>query len=71
MATIERPLTISVYVEGENIVVKNNLQKMATQVISTKIGLKNLSERIKLNTGKEIMIEENAKEFIVKVPLLS
>ena len=34
---------------------------MATQVVSTKIGLKNLSERIKLNTGKEIIIEETAK----------
>jgi sensor histidine kinase YesM len=71
MATIEKPLQISIYIEGKNVVVKNNLQKMATQVVSTKIGLKNLSERIRLNTGKEIIIEETAKEFIVKVPLSS
>lgn len=71
MATLERPLKISIYIEGENIVVKNNLQKMASQVVSTKIGLKNLSERIKLNTSKEIVIEETTSEFLVKVPLLS
>lgn len=71
MATIEKPLQISIFIEGKNVVVKNNLQKMATQVISTKIGLKNLSERIKLNTGKDIMIHETAKDFTVKVPLLA
>ena len=71
MATLESPLKISIYIEGENIVVSNNLQKMASQVGSTKIGLKNLGERVKLITGKEIIIEENASDFIVKVPLLS
>jgi len=71
MATLERPLKIYIYMEGKNIVVKNNLQRMATQVVSTKIGLKNLSERIKLNTGKNIVIEETTSEYLVKVPLLS
>jgi LytS/YehU family sensor histidine kinase len=71
MATIERPLKIFIYIEGENIVVRNNLQKMATQVVSTKIGLKNLNERVSLVTGKEIIIEETASDFLVKVPLLS
>jgi LytS/YehU family sensor histidine kinase len=70
MATLEKPLKIAIYMEGQHIVVRNNLQKMATQVVSTKIGLKNLNERIKLNTGKEIVIEETAAEYLVKVPLL-
>jgi LytS/YehU family sensor histidine kinase len=71
MASFEKPLRIEVYVEGHNIVVKNNIQKMATQTSSTKIGLKNLNERVRLITGKEIIIEESASDFIVKVPLLS
>ena len=71
MATLEKPLKIDIYIEGDNIVVKNNLQKLATQVVSTKIGLKNLGERIRLVTGKEINIEETSDEFIVKVPLIS
>jgi signal transduction histidine kinase len=43
---------------------------MATQVVSTKIGIKNLSERVRLITGNEIIIEETDSDFIVKVPLL-
>ncbi len=71
MATLEKPLRIIVYIEGQHIVVKNNLQKMATQVVSTKIGLKNLNERVRLITGKEISIEETTNDYLVKVPLLS
>ena len=71
MATPEKPLNISIYTEGQNIVVKNNVQKMATRAISTKIGLKNLNERVRLITRKEITVEENTGEFLVKVPLLN
>jgi LytS/YehU family sensor histidine kinase len=71
IATLEKPLKIAIYIEGQNIVVKNNLQKMATMVVSTKIGLKNLNERVRLITGKEIFIEETTSYFLVKVPLLS
>jgi sensor histidine kinase YesM len=42
---------------------------MATQVVSTKIGLKNLNERVRLVTGKEIIVTEQEGNFIVKVPL--
>ncbi|MDD4822852.1 MAG: histidine kinase [Bacteroidales bacterium] len=71
MATIEKPLRIVVYMEEQQIVVKNNLQKMATQVVSTKIGLNNLNERVRLITGKEITIEETTNDYLVKIPLLS
>ena len=56
--------------EEQHIVVKNNIQKMATQLVSTKIGLKNLNERVRLITGKELTIEETTSDFLVKVPLL-
>ncbi|MBN1924275.1 MAG: histidine kinase [Prolixibacteraceae bacterium] len=71
MATHNKPLIINIYIEGRNIVVKNNIQKMATRVLSTNIGLKNLSERAKLVTGNEIKISETESEFLVKVPLLT
>jgi LytS/YehU family sensor histidine kinase len=69
-ATIEEPLHISVFIEGDMIVIKNNLQRMATQLKSTEIGLKNLSDRVKLATGKDLVIEETDNFFLVKVPLL-
>ena len=70
MATQGKPLIISIYIEEKNVVVKNNIQKMATQVVSTNIGLKNLNERVRLVTGKEIIVTELEGNFLVKVPLM-
>ncbi len=69
-ATRESPLKISIYVENKHVVVKNNLQKMGVQLASTKIGLKNLAQRVSLITGKVLIIEETNADFIVKIPLL-
>lgn len=70
MATTEKPLKINIYLEDEYIVVRNNIQKMATQIVSTKIGLVNLKERLQLVTGKKIIISETEDNFLVKVPLM-
>lgn len=69
-ATREEPLTISVYVEDVNVVVRNNLQRLASQIRSTGIGLRNLSERVRLISGKELIIEDSGNYFTVKIPLL-
>lgn len=70
MATHENPLKISIYLEADYIVVKNNLQKKTIPFKSTHIGLRNLSERVKIITGKNIIIEETDTLFIVKIPLM-
>lgn len=70
IATRENKLVISVYIENSYIVLKNNLNRKATQLGTTKTGLKNLAERIKLISGKNLIIEETNNEFIVKLPLL-
>jgi LytS/YehU family sensor histidine kinase len=70
IATRENQLMISIYIEDQFIVVKNNLQRQASQLQSTKIGLKNLSERVRLISGRDLIIEETNNYFIVKLPLL-
>lgn len=70
MATRESPLRISICREDDMIVVKNNLQKKTIPSKSTKTGLRNLSERIRIISGRGIIIEETSNEFIVKIPLL-
>jgi hypothetical protein len=70
IATRENPLEISICFEGQYIIVKNNLQKRATQLKSTGTGLKNLAERVRLISGKDLIIEESDKFFTVKIPLL-
>jgi len=69
-ATREEPLKIKIFMEGDMIIVKNNLQKMASKIKSTEVGLKNLSDRVKLASGKDLVIEETDNYFLVKVPLL-
>jgi sensor histidine kinase YesM len=69
-ATREEPLKISVFLEGNNVVVRNNMQKMASQIRSTGIGLKNLSERVRLVSGKSMIVEDTGDFFTVKIPLL-
>lgn len=70
MATHQNPLNIYIDVEDNYVTVKNNLQKKATQLKSTQIGLKNLGERIRLTTGRELMVKQTNIEFTVKVPLM-
>ena len=70
ITTRENPLIIDVFIEDQYVVVKNNLQKMATNLESTGLGLKNLAERVRLATGKPLIIEETNNHFVVKVPLL-
>jgi sensor histidine kinase YesM len=43
---------------------------MAVQLPSTQIGLKNLAQRVKLVTGKALIIEETLTDYTVKIPLL-
>jgi LytS/YehU family sensor histidine kinase len=68
-ATRQNPLKISVFFEDQHVVVRNNLQKKATQMKSTGIGLRNLAERIRLVMGKALIIEETDNYFAVKIPL--
>ena len=68
-ATRQNPLKISVFFEDQHVVVRNNLQKKATQMKSTGIGLRNLTERIRLVMGKALIIEERDNYFAVKIPL--
>jgi two-component system LytT family sensor kinase len=70
MATKESPLIVTITTEDRYVVVKNNLQKMSMQIKSTKIGLKNLGERVKLVTKKDLIVEETNDYYTVKVPLL-
>jgi LytS/YehU family sensor histidine kinase len=69
-ATRESPLKILIYTENKSIVVTNNLQRMALQMKSTQIGLKNLNQRVSLITGKPLVIEETNTDFTVKIPLV-
>lgn len=69
-ATRDNPLNIIISLEDDNITVKNNLQKKLNIENSPGTGLKNLAERLRLITNKEMKVIETRDEFIVKIPLI-
>ncbi|HEY3387782.1 MAG TPA: hypothetical protein VGK46_14810, partial [Saprospiraceae bacterium] len=64
------PLTISVYVQTNFIVVENNLQKKSLMAgESPGVGLENIQQRYKYITDVPVEITQNEK-FIVKLPII-
>lgn len=64
-----RQMVVRLYIEKEYICISNTIiQKISSE--STGIGLKNLSSRSKLLTGKDIIIEKTDDLFTVKIPLI-
>lgn len=70
IVSTESPLHISVKGANEEVVVKNNLQKKQTNVVSTFTGQKNIAERYKLVTHKAPLFIETGTDYIARVPLL-
>ena len=64
------PLIVSVSLQDEQMIVKNNLHNKESGRPSSKIGLNNLNERYKLTTGKEIKIITTPEFYLVHLPLL-
>lgn len=64
----ETPLYIEIIADNKYIIVKNNIQ-LKESSYSTKTGLKNLILRYNMLENK-VLVEEEDKYFVVKVPLL-
>jgi ligand-binding sensor domain-containing protein len=66
----DNPLTISVFVENEFLIVKNNLQRKKYVQTSNKQGLESLKSLYKYLSKKPFEIIKTESEFVVKIPLL-
>lgn len=69
--TMQCPLNISIEIEDEFVLIKNNKKQKKCIENSTGIGLKNLKSRYRFFCKREITIEDTDKEFIVRLPLLN
>lgn len=70
-ATKDKPLKISVSMEDNYVVVQNNIQPKMQIEPSSKTGLKNLQERVKLVLNREVLVDSSGGSFIVKIPVKS
>lgn len=68
--TREAPLNIIIQSEGDRIKVINNLQFKSTTEASTGSGLYNLSERYRMLSNDELIIENDGSFFKVSIKLL-
>ena len=67
----DKPLKVEIEENGEYISVINNLQPKILMADSNKVGLKNIQERYKYLSDKEIIINKTDKWFTVKIPVLN
>lgn len=66
----EKPLIINLSIEGNYVVVSNNVQLKKTPEEPSGIGLNNLRNRYKYLTSKELIVTVMEDYFTVKVPVL-
>jgi|WetSurMetagenome_2_1015567.scaffolds.fasta_scaffold00339_18 two-component system, LytTR family, sensor kinase len=66
----ESPLTINIFGNDDMIVVSNVLQRKNVVESPTRTGLSNLNERVKLIMNRELIVTEENKQFIVKIPVI-
>lgn len=67
----EKPLDITVWVENQRLVVRNNLQRKKQIMPSTKFGLQNISNRYAYLCDEPVDILESSEYFTVSLPLIA
>ncbi|HXL58904.1 MAG TPA: histidine kinase, partial [Chitinophagaceae bacterium] len=66
----ETPLNIDIFTEQDRLVFRNNLNPKLTAATGAGIGLRNITNRYKLLSQKEVSILNNNKYFRVSLPTL-
>lgn len=65
------PLVVNVDLKDDHLIISNKIRKKKNLQHSSRIGLKNLDERFKLVTGKNILSGKNENDhFVVELPLI-
>lgn len=64
------PLVITIFTDGEYLVIRNNLQRKSVVETSNKTGLVQFTSLYSYLSGNQVVIEEDREYFWVKVPLL-
>jgi len=71
VATVDKPVRIKIYSEGDMLLVENNLQKKKYMPRERKAtGIENIRRRYEFFTDKKPVVVESETAFIVKLPLI-
>lgn len=66
-----KPLHIKISIENNQLVVTNNLQKKEVLSDRKGVGLQNIVNRYAILTKRNVLVEENEKEFKIFLPILT
>jgi ligand-binding sensor domain-containing protein len=66
----DRPLTFSLEINNDQLIVKNNLNEKMNAEAGEGLGLQNIKNRFMLIANKEVKIEKTDTSFIIKLPLI-
>lgn len=66
-----KPLHIKISIENNQLVVTNNLQKKEVLSDRKGVGLQNILNRYAILTKRNVLVEENEKEFKIFLPILT
>jgi ligand-binding sensor domain-containing protein len=66
----DKPVIFNVYLQSDQLIVKNNLHPKVNAEEGEGLGLQNIKNRFELMTGKEVAIEKTETHFIVTLPLI-
>lgn len=66
----DNALTIKIYVDDQYLVISNSIQPRELAEPSTKLGLKNIVDRYKLLINAPVLVTNDQKQFIVRLPLI-
>jgi sensor histidine kinase YesM len=68
--TEQSPLTVEIFIERDELVIRNEIRAKRNVADSSGIGLTNLANRFKLITEKSVTISNSDNMFNVKLPLI-
>ncbi|WP_067149782.1 2TM domain-containing protein [Pseudotamlana agarivorans] len=71
MVTPSKPLHITIFEDGNDLVVENNFQPKQIVKKSSGVGLNNINQRYNLLTHRKINIIKEANRFAVAIPMLT
>ncbi len=68
--TSGEPLEISIYTEGDYLVIRNNLQVRNSVGRSSGVGLENIRQQYEILSGRKVEVQEDETFFTVKLPCI-
>jgi sensor histidine kinase YesM len=66
-----KPLTLEIFTTPDGcVVVRNNIQRKTTRVLSNQVGLTNITAKYQLLSQRDVLVHDDGVQFTVTIPLL-